>query len=41
MSQMEGFHPQYSTETANCFFIEQLESATDKGQFVRAVFLDL
>lgn len=36
-----GFRPQYSTETANCFFVEQLKSAIDSGEIVGAVFLDL
>lgn len=36
-----GFCPQYSTETANCFFVEQLKFAIDKGEIVGAVFLDL
>lgn len=36
-----GFQPQYSTETANCYFIEQLKLAIDKGQIVGAVFMDI
>lgn len=36
-----GFRSQHSTETANCFFVEQLKLAIDCGEIVGAVFLDL
>ncbi len=36
-----GFRKQHSTETAVCYFIEQIWSKLDKGGFVGAVFLDL
>ncbi len=36
-----GFRKNHSTETANCFFVEQIRSQLDKGGVVGAVFLDL
>lgn len=36
-----GFRKNYSTETANCYFVEQIRSQLDKGGVVGAVFLDL
>ena len=36
-----GFRANYSTETANCFFIEKVKAMVDKGGVVGAVFLDL
>lgn len=36
-----GFRHQYSTETANCYFIGQLKLAIHKGQIVGAVFMDI
>lgn len=36
-----GFRAHHSTETANCFFLEQLKLMMDKGGTVGAVFLDL
>ena len=36
-----GFRAKYSTETANCFFTEQIKSKMDNGGVVGAVFLDL
>jgi len=36
-----GFREQHSTETAVCYFIEQVRSKLDKGRVVGAVFLDL
>ncbi|XP_046707928.1 uncharacterized protein LOC124387560 [Silurus meridionalis] len=36
-----GFRTQHSTETANCFFIENIKHLLDKGGVVGAVFLDL
>ncbi len=35
-----GFRAKYSTETANCFFIENIKTFLDKGGVVGAVFLD-
>lgn len=35
-----GFRKHHSTETANCFFVEQIKSLLDKGGVVGAVFLD-
>ncbi len=36
-----GFRANYSTEMANCYFIEKVKSLLDKGGVVGAVFLDL
>lgn len=36
-----GFRPQHSTETANCFLVEQFKLAVDRGEIIGAVFLDL
>ncbi len=36
-----GFRKNHSTETANCFLVEQIRSQLDKGGVVGAVFLDL
>ena len=36
-----GFRKLHSTETATCYFLENLKSLLDKGGFVAAVFLDL
>lgn len=36
-----GFKKFYSTETATCYFLENLKSLLDQGGFVVAVFLDL
>jgi len=36
-----GFRPQYFTETANCFFVEQLKFAIDIEEIVGPMFLDL
>ena len=36
-----GFRKLHSTETATCFFLENLKSLLDQGGFVAAVFLDL
>ncbi len=36
-----GFRAKYSTETANCFLIENIKTLLDKGGVVGAVFLDL
>lgn len=35
-----GFRKHHSTETANCFFVEQIKSLLDKGGVVGDVFLD-
>lgn len=36
-----GFRPNHSTESANCFLIEQIKYLLDKSPCVGAVFLDL
>jgi len=36
-----GFRSNHSTETANCFFVENVKSKLDKGGVVGAIFLDL
>ena len=36
-----GFRSNHSTETANCFFIENIKINLDKGGIVGAIFLDL
>lgn len=36
-----GFRTRHSTESANCFFIENIKHLLDKGGVVGAVFLDL
>ncbi|OON91327.1 MAG: hypothetical protein ATN33_01430 [Epulopiscium sp. Nele67-Bin001] len=36
-----GFRKFHSTETATCYFLENLKSLLDQGGFVAAVFLDL
>ena len=36
-----GFRASHSTETANCFFVENIKSKMDKGGVVGAIFLDL
>ena len=36
-----GFRKHHSTETATCYFLENLKHLLDKGGFVGAVFLDL
>lgn len=36
-----GFRKKYSTETANCYFIDNIKTLLDKGGVVGAVFLDL
>ena len=36
-----GFRANHSTETANCFFVENIKSKMDKGGVVGANFLDL
>ena len=36
-----GFRAKFSTESANCFLLEQIKSYIDKGNLVGAVFLDL
>lgn len=35
-----GFRVHHSTETANCYFVEQIKSSLDRGGVVGAVFLD-
>ncbi len=35
-----GFRKKYSTETANCFMLENIKTLMDKGGVVGAVFLD-
>ena len=40
-SKQFGFRAKHSTETANCFFLENVKSKMDKGGVVGAVFLDL
>lgn len=35
-----GFRSNHSTETANCFFIENIKMNLDKGGVVGAIFLD-
>ncbi len=35
-----GFRAHHSTETANCYFVEQIKSSLDRGSVVGAVFLD-
>lgn len=35
-----GFRPNHSTDTANCFFIENIKSLLDKNSVVGAIFLD-
>ncbi len=35
-----GFRAHHSTETANCYFVEQIKSSLDRGGVVGAVFLD-
>lgn len=35
------FRDKYSTETANCYLLEKIKASLDKGNVVRAVFLDL
>lgn len=39
--QQFGFRQKHSTETANCFLLEQIKGSLDKGNVVGAVFLDL
>ena len=36
-----GFCANHSTETANCYFLENVKSKLDRGGVVGAVFLDL
>lgn len=36
-----GFRKYHSTETANCFLLENIKTTLDKGGVVGAVFLDL
>lgn len=36
-----GFCNNYSTEYANCFFVEKVKQKLDKNACVGAVFLDL
>ena len=36
-----GFRSNHSTESANCFFVDQLKLFIDRGNMVGAVFLDL
>ena len=36
-----GFRASHSTETANCFFVENIKSEMDKGGIVGGIFLDL
>lgn len=36
-----GFRKHHSTETANCFLLENIKSKLDQGGVVGAVFLDL
>ena len=36
-----GFRAKHSTETANCFLLENVKFKMDKGDIVEAVFLDL
>ena len=36
-----GFRAKHSTETANCFFGENIKSKMDKGGIVGEIFLDL
>ena len=36
-----GFRKSHSTETATCYFLENLKSLLDQGGFVATVFLDL
>lgn len=36
-----GFRANHSTETANCFLVENIKSKLDKGGVVGAIFLDL
>ena len=40
-SMQFGFRAKHSTETANCFLLENVKSKMDKGGAVGAVFLDL
>lgn len=40
-SMQFGFRTRHSTESANCFFIENIKHLLDKGGVVGAVFLDL
>lgn len=40
-SQQFGFRQKYSTETANCYLLENIKGPLDKGHVVGAVFLDL
>lgn len=35
-----GFRAHHSTETANCYFVEQIKSSLDRGGVVGAFFLD-
>lgn len=35
-----GFRPNHSTESANCYFIENMKSLLDKNSVVGAIFLD-
>lgn len=39
--QQFGFRSGYSTEIANCCFIENVKKSLDRGDVVGAVFLDL
>ena len=39
--QQFGFRQKYSTETANCYLLENIKASMDKGNVVGAVFLDL
>ena len=36
-----GYRANHSTETANCFLLENVKLKMDKGGVVAAVFLDL
>ena len=40
-SFISGFRANYSTETANCLFLEKVQAMVPKGGVVGAVFLDL
>jgi hypothetical protein len=40
-SMQFGFRAKHSTETANCFLLENVQSKMDKWGVVRAIFLDL
>lgn len=36
-----GFRRHHSTDTANCFFLENIKARLDKGGVVGAIYLDL